>query len=82
MSLKRKRNYTIGCRCVICNRPFRASRSDAKYCSSICRKKASRSRAGQAKPVNVSKSSQMTLADLETILTREQINARIDRLFA
>lgn len=82
MAIKRKRNYTIGCRCVLCNRPFRASRADAKYCGDACRKKASRSRAGQSPKDKHGHSSQMSMFELETILTREQINARIDRLFA
>lgn len=65
MPAKRKRNYSIGCRCVICNRPFRASRVDAKYCGDVCRKKASRDRVGQVKKPNVSQSSQMSFEILE-----------------
>lgn len=69
MSQKRKRNYSVVVSCVVCGRRFRASRTDAKYCSDVCRKKASRDRVGQVKKVNLPDASQMTFAHLEQIVT-------------
>jgi len=78
VSQKRKRNYSIGCRCSVCGRTFRASRADAKYCSAQCRKKASRSRVGQAVTLNVPDASQMTLEHLEALsrLTNAKVSLR------
>lgn len=70
MSQNRKRSYSVVCTCVVCNRRFRASRTDALYCSAACRKKASRDRAGQVKHRNVPDASQMTMDDLELISRR------------
>jgi len=78
MSLKRKRNYSVMCTCVICGRRFRASRTDAKYDSDACRQKASRDRGGRRKKNNPSGASQMTLAQLDALLNK-QILLAIDR---
>jgi len=75
MSQKRKRNYSVMCRCVVCTRSFRASRTDAKYCSDVCRKKAHRSRVGQPKKRNPSDASQMTLSQLDDLLNRQMLFA-------
>lgn len=77
MSGNRKRSYSIGCRCVVCKRPFRASRRDAKYCSGKCRQVASRSRGGQKKKDNLSDVSQMSMRDLDGLLEK-QILMEID----
>jgi len=82
MSQKRKRSYSVVCSCVICHRRFRASRKDAKYCGANCRAKASRDRVGEKKKDNMPDASQMNFMHLETLLTRAEINARIDRLFS
>lgn len=82
MSQQRKRNYSVVVNCVICGRRFRASRTDAKYCDDNCRKKASRSRAGQKQKVNPPDASQMSFAHLDTLLTDREIIQRIDRLFS
>jgi len=78
VSQKRKRNYSIGCRCSVCGRAFRASRADAKYCSAQCRKRASRSRVGGAVSLNVPDASQMTFEHLEALsrLTNAKVTMR------
>lgn len=75
MSQKRKRSYSVMCSCVQCGKRFRASRTDAKYCGDVCRKKASRSRVGQSAKSVRGQSSQMTLADLDGLLQAHMLFA-------
>lgn len=64
---KRQRSYSIMCTCDVCRRRFRASRKDAKYCSDVCRKKKSRSRAGQDHNLNTPDASRMTFYHLDLL---------------
>lgn len=75
MSQERKRSYSVMCKCVVCGRRFRASRSDAKYDTDACRKKASRDRVGQEKKPKVSYASQMSMLDLDELLNQQMLNA-------
>jgi hypothetical protein len=79
MSQKRKRSYSVVCRCVVCGRPFRASRTDAKYDTPACRKKASRDRGGHKKNVNPPDASRMSFAHLEYLA--EEYGSKYDRAY-
>jgi hypothetical protein len=79
MSKKRKRYYSVVCRCVVCGRPFRASRTDAKHDTPACRKKASRDRAGDKKKLNPPDASQMSFAHLEYLA--EEYGSKYDRVY-
>jgi len=68
MSANRKRNYSVVCHCQVCGKRFRASRTDAKYCGTACRKQASRARAGLALNPNLPDASQMELHYLDSLL--------------
>lgn len=68
MPQKRKRSYSVMCRCSQCGKSFRASRTDAKYCSQKCRTQAARSRAVQPEKINPSQPQQMTLDYLERLV--------------
>jgi hypothetical protein len=69
MSQKRKRSYSVMCTCIVCGRRFRASRTDAKYDTPACRKKASRERVGHKKKSNTPDASQMSFNHLESLVT-------------
>jgi len=61
--MKRVRFY-LPRRCELCNKPFRAARKDAKYCSPACRKVVSRAgRSKSPKPVTG-----VTIKQLELLL--------------
>ena len=46
MSEKTSRAVTRA-KCVVCEKKFKATRKDARYCSAACRQRAARARAGQ-----------------------------------
>lgn len=61
--MKRVRFY-LPRRCENCNKPFRAARKDAKYCSAACRQVVSRAGRGkERKPVTG-----VTIQQLELLL--------------
>lgn len=70
MPSPRKRSYSVMCTCTECGNRFRASRTDAKYCSSKCRTRASRGRAVKPENIDPLQWQQMTFDDLERLVDK------------